>query len=182
MPALKNSATRYGWVSLVLHWGMAVVIIGLFVAGEIMVDLGYYSPWYHRLPSLHKAIGILLAIALAVRIIWHFFSRVPRVSDDLPSWQRIAAIIVHKCFYVGILMTIMSGYFISTAEGQGIQVLSFFEVPSLGSFVENQEDIAGEWHSYLANALIALVSVHAMASLKHHFIDKDDTLSRMFGK
>ncbi len=30
----------------------------------------YYDGWYHRAPEIHKSIGILLMMALIVRIIW----------------------------------------------------------------------------------------------------------------
>ena len=49
----------------------------------------------------------------------------------------------------------------------------------MGEWFANQEDIAGEIHEWLAYSLIALVSVHALAALKHHFIDKDSTLIRI---
>ncbi|MDF1530591.1 MAG: cytochrome b/b6 domain-containing protein, partial [Sedimenticola sp.] len=39
----------------------------------------------------------------------------------------------------------------------------------------------GEVHFILAITLIALVSLHAVAALKHHFIDRDLTLMRMLG-
>ena len=41
---LRNTATTYGWVSIALHWFMAVVLLGLFALGWFMVDLDYYSP------------------------------------------------------------------------------------------------------------------------------------------
>ena len=68
---------------------------------------------------------------------------------------------------------------ISTADGRSIEVFSWFEVPALGSVIDNQEDIAGEVHKYLAYGLIGLVILHAIAALKHHIIDKDATLTRM---
>ena len=77
---------------------------------------------------------------------------------------------------------IISGYFISTADGRGIEVFSLFEIPGFGSFIENQEDIAGEIHKWLAYTLIGLSLLHGFAALKHHFVDKDDTLNRMIGK
>ena len=45
-----------------------------------------------------------------------------------------------------------------------------------------QEDVAGLVHEYLAWALVIFAGVHALAALKHHFIDRDRTLLRMFGR
>ena len=73
----------------------------------------------------------------------------------------------------------LSGYLISTADGRAIEVFSWFEVPATLSDIDGQEDIAGDIHEILAWTLIVLVALHALAALKHHFIDKDTTLKRM---
>ena len=54
-------------------------------------------------------------------------------------------------------------------------------VPATITGIPDQEDIAGLVHRYLAYALIALVVLHAVAALKHHFINHDNTLRRMLG-
>ena len=76
----------------------------------------------------------------------------------------------------------ITGYLISTADGRGIEVFELITIPAYGAIIENQEDIAGLVHKWLAYLLIALASLHALAALKHHFIDKDNTLNRMIGK
>ena len=76
----------------------------------------------------------------------------------------------------------LSGYLISTADGRAIEVFGLISVPALGSLVENQEDIAGVFHKYAAYLLVTLAIMHALAAVKHHFIDKDQTLKRMIGQ
>ena len=67
---LRNSPARYGWVSMVLHWGVALVVFGLFALGLWMVGLDYYSAWRKDAPDLHKSIGItLFAITLAMNVV-----------------------------------------------------------------------------------------------------------------
>ncbi|MGV2459493.1 UNVERIFIED_CONTAM: cytochrome b/b6 domain-containing protein, partial [Pseudomonas aeruginosa] len=43
-------------------------------------------------------------------------------------------------------------------------------------------DVAGEIHLYLAWALVVFAVLHALAALKHHFVDRDPTLKRMLGR
>jgi len=74
----------------------------------------------------------------------------------------------------------VTGYLISTAEGQGVDFFGLWVLPALEPMMNEQEDVAGEWHYYLTYSLIALSSLHALAALKHHFFDKDDVLRRMF--
>ncbi len=75
-----------------------------------------------------------------------------------------------------------SGYLISTADGRPLEVFGLFEIPALISGIDGQEDRAGEIHLALAYSLMGLTGLHAVAALKHHFIDKDRTLLRILGR
>ena len=83
--------------------------------------------------------------------------------------------------YLLIFVIFSSGYLISTEDGRGIDVFTWFTVPSLGALFENQADIAGNIHFYAAWSLVIIASIHALAALKHHFINKDNTLRKMLG-
>ena len=74
----------------------------------------------------------------------------------------------------------MSGYFISTAKGKGIDFFNWFEVGAITSEIEEgRADLIGDAHEVLAIVLAILVVLHSLAALKHHFIDKDETLKRI---
>src|SRR5690554_7657073 len=73
----KNTATRYGLVAIVLHWVIAVTVIGLAILGLWMVDLSYYSPYYRSAPFWHKSIGLALFAVLVLRILWRLFTPRP---------------------------------------------------------------------------------------------------------
>ena len=103
----KNSAQRYGHLSVLLHWGVAITVYGMFALGLWMVSLGYYDVWYHRAPEIHKSIGILLFIVLAVRMIWRWLSPPPPALSTYSRFTRIALAAVryfvchsdHRLFY-----------------------------------------------------------------------------------
>ena len=40
---LRNSSSRYGAVSIFMHWSVALAVFGLFALGLWMVGLDYYS-------------------------------------------------------------------------------------------------------------------------------------------
>ena len=65
---LRNDPQRFGAIALLFHWLVALAVIGLFALGFYMVDLGYYDPWYRKGPDLHRSIGILLFIAMLLRL------------------------------------------------------------------------------------------------------------------
>jgi cytochrome b561 len=181
MPA-KNTRSRYGWVSVGIHWLMAMVVIGMFALGIWMRQLSYYDPWYQDGPTIHKSIGVLLFILLLARIGWRSINIRPKDDPVLKKWERTTAHLTHFAMYGLMLMLMTAGYLISTADGRQIEVFNFFSVPATLHGIENQEDIAGEIHEILAWALILLAGVHALAALKHHFINRDSTLLKMLGR
>lgn len=174
---LKNTSQSYGWISILLHWLSAVVVIALFAVGFWMVDLNYYSEWYRTAPYYHKSVGLLLAFIILFRVLWRSRQINPKPLGK--PFENKAATLVHRLIYLLMFSLFISGYLISTADGRGIDVFDWFTVPSIGELIANQEDIAGLIHEWLAYSLIALASVHALAAIKHHMIDKDNTLKRM---
>lgn len=179
---MKNTQTNYGYVSIFFHWLSALSIFALFGLGYYMVDLTYYHEWYKTAPELHKSIGVLLFFLMVVRLIWRYKQLTPMHLTSHSTIERKAGKLIHSALYLLIFIIMISGYLISTADDRGIEVFELFVIPGFGSFIENQEDIAGLIHKWLAYLLITLASLHAVAALKHHFIDKDNTLNRMIGR
>ena len=178
----RNTPSRYGLVSVVLHWLVALAVFGLFGLGLWMVELGYYDPWRQRAPELHKSIGIALFALMLLRMLWRRLSPPPAALANHGRATRLASKLGHRLLYLGLFALMLSGYLISTADGRAIEVFGLFSVPATLSGLPQQEDIAGLVHEYLAWALVIFAAVHALAALKHHFVDRDATLVRMFGR
>ncbi|MCG9580778.1 cytochrome b [Vibrio tubiashii] len=176
---MKSEVKNYNLVARGVHWVSALVIIGLFAVGLWMVDLSYYSEWYRTAPHWHKSIGLLLAGLTLFRLFWKIVTASPKVEGA--AYEVIGAKLAHLGMYAILLALFASGYLISTEDGRGIDVFTWFTVPSLGALFENQADIAGQVHFYAAWSLIIIAAVHAIAALKHHFINKDNTLRKMIG-
>ncbi|MEW5250025.1 cytochrome b [Microbulbifer discodermiae] len=176
---VKNTQDHYGWVAIALHWLMAPVVIGLFALGWWMRQLSYYDPWYRQGPELHKSIGVLLLVLLVLRLVWKLYNRSPAPEPGTPRWQQLGARLAHGVIYLLLFAIGISGYLISTADGRPIEVFDLFSLPATIGGIPNQEDIAGEIHELLAWTLITLVALHALAALKHHFIDRDGTLRKI---
>ncbi|ECC1662510.1 cytochrome b [Salmonella enterica subsp. salamae] len=177
----KNTPQRYGVVSAALHWLTALVVYGMFALGLWMVTLSYYDGWYHQAPELHKSIGILLMMALIVRIIWRRYSPPPVALASHSRLTRAGAAAGHLLLYLLLFAIIISGYLISTADGKPISVFGWFEIPATLTDAGAQADIAGTLHLWFAWSLVIISLSHGVMALKHHFIDKDDTLKRMTG-
>lgn len=174
---LKNSNNGYGLVSIVLHWLMAVAILGMFALGLYMVNLTYMDSWYKTAPDIHKSVGMVLFLLLIFRLFWRLSNALPEILGN-PIEKKIA-LLVHRMHYVFMFTLMVSGYLITTADGRGIEIFGSFEFPALFPAEKGREDSAGWVHMLLAWAFLAFVMLHALAALKHHFIDKDRTLLRM---
>ena len=177
---LRNTDNGYGWPSIILHWIGAIGVIGLFALGLYMVDLDYYDPLYHQSTHWHESLGILFLLLMAVRFIWRQFN--PKPKPIAPNRMQAAiAHWAHRMLYLLMLLIPVSGYLIATADGHAVALFDWLEIPSVTGNQDGLEDTAGEVHYWLAVVAIALTVAHLGAAIKHHFIDKDDTLKRMFG-
>jgi cytochrome b561 len=181
---IKNSSLVYGSVAIFFHWFMALGVFFMFGLGLYMVELSYYDAWYKGSLDLHKSTGVMLFLCLCARLFW----RIVNISPDFPLAQtqfekfefRVAHL-MHLLLYLMMILLMTSGYLISTADGRSILVFELIEVPAISSFIENQEDIAGEIHLILAWCLIGFVALHSGAAVKHHFFNKDNTFKKMLG-
>ena len=175
---IGDTKAGYGLVTRILHWVMAIAIVAMFILGLWMVTLTYYSPYYRLAPDIHRSVGMLLLFLLVARFAWRLANPKP-LDGELSALERVAANTVHWGFYPLLFALMVSGYLISTADGRPIAVFDWFSVPSLYHY-KGLEDPAGEVHEWLAYLTIALVVLHAAASLKHHFLDRNRVLTRMW--
>lgn len=174
---IRDNQRSYGWATIGIHWLTALVVIALFALGYWMLTLSYYDPWYRLGPWWHKSVGILLLALTVARVVWRAANKKPELIGS--RFERVGAHLGHLLLYALLLLTMVSGYLISTADGRGISVFDWFEVPALITSIPAQEDLAGDVHWYSALALVILAGGHSLMALKHHFLDKHNTLKRM---
>lgn len=179
---LRNTDSTYGLVATLLHWTVALTVIGLFALGLWMTGLDYYDPWYRDAPNIHRSIGVLLFIAVAIRLAWRQIDPPPPALSTHTATERLLARIAHGLLYLLLFAVMIAGYLVSTADGRPVDVFGLFQVPATFSGIENQEDLAGDIHLALAITLVSLAGLHALAALKHQFVDRDGTLMRMLGR
>lgn len=155
------------------------MMLFLFVLGVYMIDLGYYDKNYTLSYSVHKAVG-LIALALAFcQVLWALTHKSPALIALIKSWEQVAANLMHKLLFLLIILIPASGYAIAVAAGQGVDIFGLMTVPALFPEMLEMEDIASDAHFYLTYMGAGLVTLHMLAALKHHFIDRDKTLRRM---
>jgi cytochrome b561 len=175
----KNNQQQYGLLSKLLHWLSALAVFVLFASGYWMVELDYYSEWYQLVPHWHESLGILLLITTLFRLFWRRNAGKPSAISSHSDLEAKASSLMTFILYFALFSVLISGYLITSADGKAVSVFEWFNVTPVVLAIENQEDIAGLIHYYLSYALMLFVIMHALAALKHHFFDKDNTLKRM---
>ena len=179
---LTNSSQRYGWIAMLLHWGMAALLVGLVGLGIYMVripDVGFDRAKI-TLILVHKALGMIaLALALA-RLLWRLTNALPRFVDTLPPWQQVSALFVHMWLYVLLFLLPLTGWLMSSAGGYPTPVFSWFDAPDLIARNEHLFHTLIAVHRWLGYAFAGLIVLHSAAALRHHFVLEDGTLRKMF--
>ena len=176
--SLHNTPTAYGSLARTLHWSMAVLMIGLIALGLYMTEQPDGDPKW-ALYDLHKSFGVIAFALLLMRIVWRHVSPPPPLPAHMPPLERAAAHIGHGLLYLTMIALPVSGYLDSAWGGYHISVFGTFDIPMLLEKNKALFEIAEEVHEFFGNLLILLVLGHAAAALKHHFVQKDDVLTRM---
>ena len=175
---LRNSAERWGAVSIGLHWLVVLLVIAIAVLGLYMTDLplGLYKV---KVYALHKSLGLTVLALGVLRLLWIVASGRPKALPGGPAWQRALARLTHWALYALLLLVPLSGWWYNTVADFGLRWFGLFQVPPLGTADAALKALAKERHEFLFYALASLVAVHAFAALWHHYALRDRTLRRM---
>jgi len=179
---LANSHTHYGAVAMVFHWTMAALIIGLIIVGLYMVSLpdAGFSTEKIVLIFYHKEYGVIAFLLGLLRLAWRVGNALPKLVENIPNWQKVAARFVHLLFYGLIFALPMSGWLMSSAAGIPVYLFSAnYTLPDLIPANDHIFHLYIEIHKWLSYTLIATIILHASAALHHHFLLKDETLKNM---
>lgn len=182
--AHSPSAQRYGWVAMLLHWLLALLIVGTFSMGLYMHDLPF-SIQRVKFFNWHKWAGITILSLSVLRLLWRWTHRPPPLSDrvlaHMPEWQRSVHRASQWAMYALFFIVPLFGWAYSSAEG--LQVVWFGVLPLPDLVAPNRElatTVLRPMHQASALLLGALVLLHSAAALKHHFIDRDGLIGRMW--
>src|SRR5215208_1632639 len=99
---LRNSINRFGFIAIIFHWLIAVLIIVLLILGWTMVALPIGLQKL-KLYGWHKELGFLVLGLSLLRLLWRLINVTPNLA--LPLWEKIAARMVHWIFY-GLMLAL----------------------------------------------------------------------------
>jgi cytochrome b561 len=176
---MATASTRYGPVAIALHWLAAALILGNLAYGLYLVGLPL-SAQKLRYFSYHKWIGVTVLLLSAGRLLWRLFHRPPPLPPAMRPWERRAAHASHALLYVLFFAAPLSGWLFSSAAGFQTVYLGVLPIPDLLAKNRELAEILKVTHHWINYTLAAVVLLHIAAALKHHFVDRDDVLRRMW--
>ena len=177
---MTDSLSRYRVPARLIHWIMALLVLGMIPVGFLMIQKGLDRSLQNFLFISHKNIGILLLILIVVRLIYRFRNPPVLTPVALPKVQEFAARAVHFGLYALLLIMPLAGYVRVKAGGFPIEVLDAMGLPALVPRSEALAEFAKAVHFYGAYAIALLVVMHIGAAAFHGLVRRDGIFSRMW--
>ena len=175
---MRMTVQRYTGIAMSLHWLIAMMILLSLGVGLYMVELKL-SPAKLQLYSWHKWAGVTIFALVLIRCVWRLTHTPPPLPSDLPRWQQLVAETSHYLLYALMIAIPLTGWLMSSAKGFQTVYFGILPIPDLLAKNKQWGETLNLVHRYLNYTMIAIITVHIGAAIKHHFIDKDDVLRRM---
>ncbi len=171
-------SNSYSAVAKALHWAMAFGIFGLVVLGSVMSDMAL-SPEKLQYFSWHKWAGVTVFMLVWLRLVWRLINPPPAYPEGMSLNVKRLASAGHVALYALMVIIPITGWLMSSAKGVPTVWFGVLPLPDLISKDKALGELLQEVHGTLSWIMVILIAGHVAAALKHHFIDKDDTLRRM---
>ncbi|MCO1334486.1 cytochrome b [Microbulbifer sp. OS29] len=175
---MSNSVKRWNPVSKGLHWLFVFLLISVWGAVELHEFYERGDPMRGWFMQLHFSLGIGVLLLLTLRLYWRTRHKRPQLKGN--QWQKALSGLTHWGLYLLIIAMPVSGIAMRQLFGRSSEFFGLFAVPEL--LTKNPDlgkQIAFLHKEVLWPSLLILVGLHIVAALWHHFVIRDNTLSRM---
>jgi len=196
---MNHVSTGYTKTAKVLHWLIAIGIFIMFGIGWFMADLpkdvpkqtafdvfdlGIYT-WQSAEAisprnfyfNLHKSVGVTIFALIIIRVLWRFSHKPPALLASYKEFERKLAKGTHYLLYLLMVALPLSGLIMVIYGKYGVK---WFGIDLFGGLDSKpMRDAFKEVHEIIGLIILAVLALHILGALKHKFIDKDETLSRM---
>jgi cytochrome b561 len=189
MPKRTSGSDKFPVPIRLIHWSMAVLLIGMLTSGIVMHQIPLKDPGKFDLYHWHRAFGVLAFALVIIRLIIRLASQVPELPSGLPWYERQAARLAQVLLYIFMLVMPIVGYIASSAApdfpgAPPIHSIWLFGL-ELPLFPVSKDYATTVFfitiHKYVGYTMIAVIVAHIGGALKHRFFDKpeNDVLSKM---
>ena len=178
MPSSDPSG-RYTTTAALLHWLIAVVVLGMIAFGWLMQEIPK-DPVGARANAfnLHKSIGLSVLMLMLARVAWRA-THPPPAFPPMPVWQARTARAVHLLLYVCLFVQPLSGYLGSAYSGYPVKFFGM-ALPAWAPKNVAIKDAMSTVHLVNSCVLVAALILHFAGALKHVLVDRDGSFRRIW--
>lgn len=174
---------QYSNIAKFFHWLIAGLIVSQYVLAKLSERAEHQGQTLEQLALLanHKSVGMTILLLAILRLGYRLTHAAPALPNSMPKWQTNASHLSHCLLYGALFALPITGWLMSSAKSYSVSWFNLFSFPDLVSPKQNLADFFHQTHHTLAELLFVLALLHIAAAIKHHFIDKDQILSRIAG-
>ena len=169
---------KYTKMAISIHWIMVILVTVMFVVGWYMVDLPP-GPSRSFFFSLHKSLGLVVFLLVVFRAYWRITNRPPELPVEIGEFRRQIALIVHKLFYVLLILQPVTGYISTSFSGYKT---SFFGIPLpyWGWRDPSLNELFTQLHIICSVVLFLTMGFHILGTILHWIEGRSYIFRRMW--
>ncbi|MEJ6007768.1 cytochrome b [Paucibacter sp. AS339] len=182
----RNTPSRYGNLSIGMHWLMLGLIAAVYACIELRGLFPRGSGLRQGMKNWHFMLGLSVWLLVALRLALRLTDTGPRIEPAPAGWQKLAASAMHIALYGLMLLMPLLGWMALSAKGKTMP--DFFGwhlppfLPALLAPSESAAELLEELHETCGSIGYVLIGLHAAAALYHHYLVRDNTLLRMLSR
>lgn len=174
----RNSSIRYGSLSIGIHWLMLLLFIAVYACIELRELYPKGSDPREAMKTWHFMLGMLVFVLVWPRLLARLSGPTPAIQPEPPNWQQISAKLLHLALYALMIVMPLTGWLLLSATGKPIPFFGL-ELPALTGENKELAKSIKEIHEFVGTAGYYLIGLHAAAAFYHHYVQRDNTLTRM---
>jgi len=175
---VRSVGERHPTLTRALHWATAILIL-ISVTAILFRETTEEKLVRRVLLELHRQLGLLVLVALAVRIGLRLGGAFASHTRDLGARLRLVATVAHWLMYGVLGAVTLLGWALSSAHGIHLAFLAVLPLPDVVAADSDLADTLSDYHVLAAWLLLALVALHVLAALWHHYFRRDGVLMAM---
>jgi cytochrome b561 len=177
-PTTGKGAVAYTVTARVLHWLMAVLVLGMIVVGVIIAN-EWGGPLQEWLYNLHKSTGAILFPLILFRLYYRWTHPPAPLPADIPAIQQFAAHATHYALYALLIAQPLFGWVGTATYPAPVPIYGLFELPQIWPENRALSEQLLFVHKLIGIAIAVVAAMHIGAALFHHVVRKDRVLMRM---
>lgn len=174
----KNAASRYGSLSIGIHWLMVLLFVAVYGTVELHELFEKGSDPRKLLMTWHFMLGILVFVLVWLRLAARLSGPTPAILPEPPGLQQLSSKLLHLALYALMIGMPLIGWLMLSAAGKPIPFFGL-ELPALIGENKDLAEQLEELHEIVGTTGYFLIGLHTVAALYHHYFKHDNTLTRM---